>query len=76
MVIVGLLYSNKHTNKWYFAAEISVEVHICKLHSALDKTSPHFSWYGQNPSVHELRTFGCNIYPIISSPKTLYYRTD
>ena len=75
MVRDGLLYSNQHENKWYFVAETSAEVHICRIHSALDNISPHFAWYGKNPSIHELITFQCDIYPITSSPKKLYYRT-
>ena len=39
------------------------------MHSALDNTAPHFVWYGQKPSIHELRTFVCDIYPVTSFPK-------
>ena len=75
MVREGLLYSNQHENKWYRVAETLAEVHRCRIHSALDNISPHFVWYGKNPSIHELKTFRCDIYPITSSPKKLYYRT-
>ena len=75
MIISGLLNNNQHANKFCCEAEASAEVHRCKLHCVLDNTSPHFSWYGQNPSIHKLRTFGCDIYPITSSPKKLYDRT-
>ena len=72
MVRTGLLDSNQHENKWCCAAEISAEVHIFIIHSALYNISHHFAWYGKNNSIHELRTFGCDIYPITSSPKNLY----
>ena len=72
MFISGLIYSDGHENKWSCAADILAEFHRWKLHSSLDNTSTYFSWYGQNPSIHELKTFGCDIYPITSSPKILY----
>ena len=62
--------------KWCCAAETSVEVYIFKLHSELDNTSPHFALYGKNNRIHELRTFGFDIYPITFSPKKLYYTTQ
>ena len=71
MVIAGLLDSNQHENKWFCAAETSAELYRCKLHSALYNKSHHFSWYGKNISIHELRNFGCDIYPITSYPKNL-----
>ena len=46
-----------------------------KLHSVLYNNSPHFAWYGQNPSIHKLRNFGCYKHPIISSPKNLDDKT-
>ena len=46
------------------------------MHSALENISSHFAWYGKKPSIHELRTFGCDIYPITSSPKKLDDRTQ
>ena len=76
MLRSGLIGFNQHTNKWYCAADTSLKFHRFKLHSALDNSSPHFVWYGQNPSIRELRTFGCDIYPITSSPKILYDRTQ
>ena len=57
MVIEKLLDSNPHENKSFCASETSAEVHRCKIHSALDNTSPHFAWYGQKPSTHEIRKF-------------------
>ena len=48
MVIASLLDSNKHKNKFCCAAEISAEVHRCRVHLALDNISPHFAWYGKN----------------------------
>ena len=42
MLITGLLDSNQHENKWFYAAETSAEVHRCRIHSAIDNTSPHF----------------------------------
>ena len=71
MAISGLLDSNQYEYKCLFAADTSAEFHIFKLHSALDNTSPNFKWYGQNPVILKLRTFGCDIYPITSSTKTL-----
>ena len=62
--------------KWWYATETSIELYRCKLHSELDNTSPKFSWYGKNTSIHELKTFGCDIYPITSSPKKLDDRTQ
>ena len=64
MVKAALLVSNQHESKWCCASEISAEFHRCRIHSALDNISTHFAWYGKNPSIHELRTFGCDIYPI------------
>ena len=71
MVISDLLDINQHGNKWCCAAEISAEVHKCRIHSALYNISPQFAWYGKNTSIQELRTFGCDIYPITSSNKEL-----
>ena len=74
MVIAGLLDSNQHENKWCCTEDKSVEIHRFKTHSALDNTLPRFVWYTPNLSIRELRTFGCYIYPITSSPKKLYDR--
>ena len=76
MIIAALLDSNQHENKWCCAAEISADIHICSLHSALDNISHQFVWYGKKPSIHELRTFEYDIYPITSSPKKLNNRTQ
>ena len=46
-------------------------VHRCRIHSALDNISDHFSQHGKKPSIHELRTFRCDVYPITSFPKKL-----
>ena len=64
----GILDSNQH-KKWCFSAETPAEVHRFKLQSTLDNNSPHFSWYGKNTSINELRTFGCYIYSITSLNK-------
>ena len=61
MVISYLLDINQHEKKLCCAVETSEEVHIYKLHIALDNTSPHVAWHGKNPSIHEFRTFGCDI---------------
>ena len=53
------------------AAEASADVHRFKINNGLDNNSPHFVWYGKKPSIHELRKFGCDIYPITSSTKKL-----
>ena len=76
MVISGLIYSAKHANEWCCTAETSSEFHRCKIQSVLDNTSPNFAWYGQNPIINELRTFGCDLYPITSSPEKLDDRTQ
>ena len=73
MVISVLSDINQHANKWCYAAETSAEVHRWKINSALVNNSPHFAWYGQKPRIHELRTFGCDIYPIKSSTKQSDY---
>ena len=57
--------------KWFCAAEIPTEVHISIIQSALDNIYPHFAWYGKNPRIRDLRTFGFDIYRITSSPKKL-----
>ena len=64
MVISDLLDINQHANKWCCKSETTAGVHVCKLHSALENNSPPFAWYGQKPSFHELRNFGCDIYLI------------
>ena len=64
MFIAGLLVSNRHKNKWCCAAKTPTEVYRYNFHSALDSTLPRFALYGKNPRIHELRTFGCDIYPI------------
>ena len=76
MVRPGLLDSNKHANKWWCATETSAECYGCRINSTLDNTSPHFALYGQNSSIHELRTFGCDIYPITLFPKNTYKRAQ
>ena len=68
----GLFDSKQHVNKWFCESYTSEKVHRWKLYIALDNTSLHFAWYGQNPSIHELRTFWCDIYPITSCHKNLY----
>ena len=75
MVRAGLIDINQHANKWCCAEEKSSKVCGFKLHISIDNTSPHFSFYSHNPSILELRTFGCDIYPIKSSPKKLDGRT-
>ena len=42
-----------------------------KTPQCIRNTSPHLTWHGQKPSINELITFGCDIYPITSSPKKL-----
>ena len=76
MVSKALLDSDQHENKWCCAAEISAEVHRRRMYSALENISPHFAWYVRNPRIHELRAFGCDIYPIKYSPKKLDNRTQ
>ena len=76
IVIAALIYSNHHSNKWYFASETSSEVYICKIHSVLDKVTPNFPWCGKRPSINEIRSFGCDIYPITPKPNKLNYRTQ
>ena len=76
MVISGILDSNQQKTKIVFSEETSSEVYRKKLLISLCHTSTHFSWYGKSTRIHELRTFGCDIYPITSSPKNLYDRTQ
>ena len=71
MVIAGILDINKHENKWCCTEEASEEVHRFRIHIDIDNISPHFAWYGKEPIIHELRTFGYDIYPITSSTKNL-----
>ena len=61
MEIAGLLDIHQYANKCYCAEKTSAEVYRCRINSALDNISPHFAWYGKNPSIHELRTFKCDI---------------
>ena len=68
MVRAGILDNNQHENKLCCAVETPVELY------RLDKKMPHFAWYGKNISIHELRTFGRDIYPTTPSPKILYDR--
>ena len=76
MIIAGFIDSDQHEKKWCCVSDTSEEVHICKIQSALDNIPPNFACYDQNTSIHELRNFGCDIYPITSYPKTLYERTQ
>ena len=43
IVILVILNSNQHENKWICEAETSDEVYICKIHSGLDNKFPHFT---------------------------------
>ena len=74
MVRAGLLNNNQHENKRCFASETSAEAYIYKLNSSLVNLRPHFTWYEKKPSINELRTFRCDIYPITSLPEKLYDR--
>ena len=76
MVKVGITDSNQHENKWFCAAETSAEVHIYRIDSALDNIPPHFAWYSKNPSIHEIKSCGCDKYPITPYPKKLDDRTQ
>ena len=67
-----IIVINQHENKWCCEEETLPELYTCKLHSALYNISPYFAPYGKNPSIHELITFGCDIYPITSSPEHIY----
>ena len=69
MLREGIIDINQHENKWCCESETPDELYICKIHSELDNISPNFLWYGKNISIHELITFGYDIYPITSSPK-------
>ena len=72
IVILVILNSNQHENKWICEAETSDEVYICKIHSGLDNKFPHFTWYGKSPIIREIRHFVCEVYPITSPDKKLY----
>ena len=58
MVRLVLVDRNQH-KKWCCVAETSADVHICKIYSALEKVSPRFSWYGQRPTIYQLKACGC-----------------
>ena len=75
MVISDLLVINQHENKWCCASETSTEVYIFKINSALENELPLFAWHGKFNIIHELRSFGCDIYTITPNPKKLYNRT-
>ena len=64
MVRAVILEINQHENKWWCVDEKSAEVYRCKIYSSMYNTSPHFTWYVNHPSIHELSTFGCSIYSI------------
>ena len=51
MVRESLLDSNQNGKKWCCTAETSDEVYICKLDSALDNTSTHFTCYEKFPEL-------------------------
>ena len=72
MVRASIIDSNNHENKLCCAAETSAYVHICRMKSDMDNIPPYSTWYGKKPSIHEVRTFGFDIYPIKSSPKKLH----
>ena len=72
MVRAGLLDGNQHENKCLCASKKSADFSRCIIHSYIDNISPHFEWYGGKPIIHESTKFGCDIYPITSSPKNLY----
>ena len=74
MVGADLLDNNQHKYKWCCKAETLAYFHICIIHSYIDNISPHFAWYKEKPSTHELKTFGFDIYLITSSTKHFYYR--
>ena len=42
----------------------------------MENTPSQFEWYSKDPSIHELITFVCDIYPITSYPKKLDNRTQ
>ena len=76
MVRAGLLDMNQHKKQWCCAEETPAEFHRRRIKIALDNISPQFACYGKKPIIHELRTFGYDIYPITSSPKKLDDRTQ
>ena len=76
MVILGLIDSNQHGNKWCCASDTPEEIHRCKPHSKIDNIPTNFEWYDKKSSIHELRNFECYIHPIKSSPKNVYDRTQ
>ena len=55
MVKAVLIYSNQRSKIFFCASDTSAESHRCKIHNGLYNRLPNFSWYGKNPSIHELR---------------------
>ena len=51
MVRGGIIDSNQH-EKLRFAEETPVEVYRCKIHIALDNTSPNFASCGKITSIY------------------------
>ena len=50
----GHFDSNKH-EIWCFAAETSAKVYICKIHSSLENTTPHFNGISRSPVFMNLK---------------------
>ena len=75
MVRLTLIEINK-SEKLCCAAETAAEVFGLKLNISINNVSHYFSWYGLKPSILELHSFGCSIYPIIIQPNRLdkYHR--
>lgn len=53
----------------YWAEALSTATHLINLHptKTLSNRTPHHALFGQNPSYHHLRVFGCTCYPNLSS---------
>ena len=62
--------SGHSNNKWCFALEATGHTYNQIQHSAT-KEQPHYAWYSIRTSIHQLRVWGCEIFPIDHSPKKL-----
>lgn len=62
LVFAALLDSNHKMDKLFCASESAATVYNATLHSALN-ISPYEAFTGKKYNIHDLRVFGCDIYP-------------
>lgn len=68
-ISAALLDSNHKMDKWCCAAQAAATVYNATWHSAIEK-SPTEAFTGKKKSIHDLRCFGCDIYPLDHTQKT------